>query len=84
MIEGNIPFRKVICNNCKALRDNNLREECTECRSRKFPLLGYCYKFEARLAYTLFIIISVAIVVAVIAAFIYYLLSLNEITQCVH
>ena len=58
-------IRFVLCPHCGSLRDPNLSQTCPLCNSRRYPLIGYSYRHEARTLMAMGVVIALLALVAV-------------------
>lgn len=58
-------IRYVLCPHCGSPRDPNLSQACPLCQSRRYPLIGYSYRHEARTLMTMGLVIALLALVAV-------------------
>jgi hypothetical protein len=67
-------IRYVLCPHCGSPRDPNLAQPCPLCNSRRYPLIGYSYRHEARTLMTMGVVIALLALLAValgVAAVVY-------------
>ncbi len=58
-------IRYVLCPHCGSPRDPNLSQACPLCNSRRYPLIGYSYRHEARTLMAMGVVIALLALVAV-------------------
>jgi hypothetical protein len=58
-------IRYVLCEHCGSPRDPNLSLACPLCSSRRYPLIGYSYRHEARTLMAMGVVIALLALVAV-------------------
>ncbi len=60
-----LKIRYVLCPHCGSPRDPNLAVACPLCNSRRYPLIGYSYRHEARTLMTMGVVIALLALLAV-------------------
>ena len=58
-------IRYVLCEHCGSPRDPNLGAPCPLCNSRRYPLIGYSYRHEARTLMAMGVVIALLALLAV-------------------
>ncbi|MCC7358331.1 MAG: hypothetical protein IT317_02570 [Anaerolineales bacterium] len=58
-------IRYVLCEHCGSPREPNLGVPCPLCDSRRYPLIGYSYRHEARTLMTMGVVIALLALAAV-------------------
>ena len=58
-------IRYVLCEHCGSPRDPNLGAACPLCNSRRYPLIGYSYRHEARTLMAMGVVIALLALLAV-------------------
>ena len=64
-------INSVECNHDGFMRDSDLSKPCPGCGSRKYPIIGYRYPYEARQFLVMLIIISIVALAALTAGAIF-------------
>ncbi len=59
-------IRYALCEHCGSPRDPNLALACPVCNSRRYPLIGYSYRHEARTLMSLGVVMAGLVLLAVL------------------
>ena len=62
-----LKIRYVLCEHCGSPRDPDLGRACPLCSSRRYPIIGYSYRHEARTLMTMGVVIAALVLLAVLA-----------------